>query len=373
VPTTNRFPFPRSGDYADYLRRFGFTGASISGGEPLLTFERTLRYIAAVRGAMGEGFPIWLYTNGTLLDRERVGALVGAGLSEIRFDIGAVGYDLGAVAMAAGRVPCVTVEIPAVPEDRERLCRLLPVMAAEGVGHLNLHQLRVTPHNLERMRARRYTFLHGKKVTVLESELCALAVMESAAERGVALPIHYCSYVYKDRYQGLSARLRWAPFIAKDDESITANGFIRSLSAAGDPSVVSLAAARLRERGADPARWRLSGRGDRLFFHGSLWPLVDGFGLAFQAAYHRAVSGPGLSYRSPFTEVTVNAGTRLYVERHPEGPPIRLAGGRRKGFVRSVLERCEGEACRSWEAGEDPEAGRILDLEYLRPGLQDFF
>jgi len=45
---------------------------SISGGEPLLTFDRTLRYIAAVRRCSGSAVHIWMYTNGTLATAERL-------------------------------------------------------------------------------------------------------------------------------------------------------------------------------------------------------------------------------------------------------------------------------------------------------------
>ena len=44
-PTTQTITFPNVEDYIDYLRTFGFKGVSISGGEPLLTFEKTVHFI----------------------------------------------------------------------------------------------------------------------------------------------------------------------------------------------------------------------------------------------------------------------------------------------------------------------------------------
>lgn len=114
---------------------------SISGGEPFLTFERSLAYIKAVRERMGEGIHIWLYTNGTRATRNKLRQLAAAGLNEIRFDIGAINYTLKKPAMAQGI-------IPAVPEEIERLKKLLVPMTAAGISHLDLHQLRLTPHNI---------------------------------------------------------------------------------------------------------------------------------------------------------------------------------------------------------------------------------
>jgi len=147
VPTTNLLTFPAPETYAEYAHRFGFNGVSISGGEPLLTYERAVAYLQAVRRKMGAAPHLWLYTNGTLVTAEKLTGLKAAGLNEIRFDISAVDYSLEKARLAADHIACVTVEIPAIPEDAQRLADLLPALSDAGVRHLNLHQLRLTPHN----------------------------------------------------------------------------------------------------------------------------------------------------------------------------------------------------------------------------------
>ena len=126
VPTTNTIEFSEPEEYVAYLEQFGFSGASISGGEPLLTPERSLAFVKAVKARFGSAMHVWLYTNGTLAQPEIIKALADAGLDEIRFDIGASRYDLKYLSYASGIIPTLTVEIPAVPEDREILKRLLP-------------------------------------------------------------------------------------------------------------------------------------------------------------------------------------------------------------------------------------------------------
>jgi len=275
-PLTNGIPFASPEDYAEYVALFGFTGASISGGEPLLTLDRTLAYIDAVRRRCGDAVHIWMYTNGTLLTREIAGELRSAGLGEIRFDIGATNYNLSKLQLAVGVMPTVTVEIPTVPEEEELLRDKLVEMAAMGVQHLNLHQLRLTPYNSRHLASRPYTFVHGENVTVLESELTALRLVRYAIEHGIDLPVNYCSFPYKRRFQHAAARRRGIPFVRADHEEVTEAGYLRALSA------------------------------------GSV-------------QYFEAVTLPGGIYRQPVVEIPLPSGRWIAVERRPVSAPIPAA------------------------------------------------
>ena len=93
LPTTNTLVFEKPADYVSYVDRFGFMGVSISGGEPFLTFDRTLDYLKALRQSRPD-LHLWMYTNGKLATVEKLRQLAAAGLNEIRFDISAFDYDL---------------------------------------------------------------------------------------------------------------------------------------------------------------------------------------------------------------------------------------------------------------------------------------
>lgn len=118
-PNESGLNFDNADDYVDYLEKFKFKGASFSGGEPLLEYEKVLTYIRKIRERLGRDIYIWLYTNGDLVDKNKLNTLKEAGLNEIRFDIAARNYDLKAAKMAIGIIDRVTVEIPAIPEDYE--------------------------------------------------------------------------------------------------------------------------------------------------------------------------------------------------------------------------------------------------------------
>ena len=100
-----------------------------------------------------------------------------------------------------------------------------------------------------RLTERQYTFLHGEKVTVLESELTALTLMQHVARRGIDLPVNYCSFVFKNRFQRAAARRRSALLMAKPHEDVTAGGYIRAICLVGDPPAIARLAERLAPGG----------------------------------------------------------------------------------------------------------------------------
>jgi pyruvate formate-lyase activating enzyme-like uncharacterized protein len=275
-PVTNGLAFTSPEDYAAYVTALGFSGVSISGGEPLMTPDLTLAYLSAVRKRCGDDVHLWLYTNGTLLTADLCSRLRDAGLDEIRFDLGAVRYNLKKLRLAVGCIPTVTVEIPAVPEDEELLKRKMFEMAEAGVNHLNLHQMRLTPYNFGPLTERGYTFLHGEKVTVLESELSALRMVRFGLEHGIPLPVNYCSFPYKRRFQHAAARRRAALTVCIFGEVVTEPGYLRTLSTTG-------------------------------------------------VRYCEAALLQNPSYRYPFEKIVLETGRALYLERRPLTPELELS------------------------------------------------
>jgi len=275
-PVTNGLAFTSPEEYAAYVAALGFSGVSISGGEPLMTPDLTLAYLNAVRKRCGANLHLWLYTNGTLLTADLCSRLRDAGLNEIRFDLGAVRYNLKKLRLAVGCIPTVTVEIPAVPEDEELLKLKMVEMAAAGVKHLNLHQMRLTPYNFGPLTERGYTFLHGEKVTLLESELCALRMVRFGLEQGIPLPVNYCSFPYKRRFQHAAARRRAALTVCTPGEVVTEAGYLRTLATSG-------------------------------------------------VRYCEAVLLQNPSYRYPFEKIVLETGRALYFERRPQMAELKLS------------------------------------------------
>ena len=229
LPSTQGLDFNDPLVYANYVNAFGFKGVSFSGGEPLLHFDKTLAYLKAVREHCAPDLYVWMYTNGILASEKYFQELAKNGLNEIRFDIGATGYQLSKVKLAKGIIPNVTIEIPAVPEELDKLKQLLPEIIDAGVTNLNLHQLRLTPHNAEKLISKGYTIVNAERPIVLESELAALELINFAQENELKIGINYCSFHFKNRFQKAGFRKMVAQKLYPNCE-ITENGFIREFT-----------------------------------------------------------------------------------------------------------------------------------------------
>ncbi|MFO8087381.1 MAG: radical SAM protein [Bacteroidales bacterium] len=225
-PTSQGLTFKTPEAYAEYINYFGFQGASFSGGEPLLFKEKTMAYIRELRHSCSPDLYIWIYTNGILGNASIYKKLGQAGLNEIRFDIGATGFSIEKLRGAAGFIPNVTIEIPAVPEEKEKLKSMIPEIINAGVTRINLHQMRLTPYNAPQLEKRNYTFIAAERPIVMESELAALEIMEYAREKGFNIGINYCSFYFKYRFQKAGYRKILAQRL-KPDAVLTECYYIR--------------------------------------------------------------------------------------------------------------------------------------------------
>ncbi len=131
--------------------------------------------------------------------------------------------------MHKGIIPNITIEIPAIPEEKDKLIRLLPEMEKLGVTNLNLHQLRLTHHNAANLINKGYTIVNVEKPIVLESELAALEIIEYANANSINIGINYCSFFFKHRFQKAGFRKQIADMLAPKEAMITQNGYIREL------------------------------------------------------------------------------------------------------------------------------------------------
>ncbi len=226
TPSTQALDFENPDDYANYINHFQFQGVSFSGGEPLLYFDRTLEYLKTVREKCNSNLYIWIYTNGILLDEDKLKKLASYNLNEIRFDIGAIGYKLDKVKLAKGLIPNITIEIPCIPEEKDRIIGMIPEMIEAGVTNLNLHHLRLTLFNAEKLVKRAYTIINAERPLVMESEIAALEIINKGREEGFDIGINYCSFHYKNRFQKAGYRTILTQKIFPDAR-ITENGYIR--------------------------------------------------------------------------------------------------------------------------------------------------
>ena len=220
-------------DIIEYIRINNLEGLSITGGEPLLKYNYLLKSIKTIKETFKDIY-MWLYTNGILLTEEKIILLKKAGLDEIRIDIAAVNYNLDKVKLASNHI-LTAVEFPAIPEDTLKLKKTIKNLALLNINHCNLIQLEMSIYNFEEFNKRNYhIYPTQESPVVIESELCALEIMEYAVSNNIDLPIHYCGFPYREKN-------RHPPPISKlkNYESLSKINYLRTISIDGVPLVLT--------------------------------------------------------------------------------------------------------------------------------------
>ncbi|MCD6428365.1 MAG: radical SAM protein [Desulfurococcales archaeon] len=131
----------------------GSKGVGITGGDPLIRLDRTIKIIKNLKDFFGSSFHIHLYTAGTLLKDEAMSKLVNAGLDEIRIHVINDG-SWRAVKLAVDYPVSVGIENPVIPGSMTELKNLILKAYSIGVGFVNLNELEFSEGNYVNLRLR---------------------------------------------------------------------------------------------------------------------------------------------------------------------------------------------------------------------------
>lgn len=182
---------------------------ALTGGEPLLYKEETIRFFQRAR----QNFPnvyTRLYTCGDHLERETLQAFKDAGMNEIRFSIrvedtvNAQRRTFDQIALAREYIPNVMVEMPVLPGSLESMKVILTELDRLGVFGINLLEFCFPFNNADEFRARGYrikarpfrvlyNYWYAGGLPVAGSEMDCLNLIEFALDEGLHLGVHFCS------------------------------------------------------------------------------------------------------------------------------------------------------------------------------------
>lgn len=372
-PVTSSLEFSNPNDYADYVKAFNIKGVSFSGGEPLMSFDRVLLFLKTLRAKVSHSLHIWMYTNGLLITEDKLKKLKDNGLDEIRFDISADTYRLGAMKKAIGLIPCVTVEIPAIPEDLKKTRPLIKELHEAGVNYLNLHQIRCSRFNKTRLMKRGYTFVNGAGVTVMETEMAALELIQYALDNNIPLPINYCSFTYRHQFQKAGAQRRNSLKIKAGHEDVTPTGLIRTLSICGTEDQLYPIHKHLLSKLENTSLWRLSKAGDQLFFNADVWPLINFSGVRLKVGYSGTSLKSSVSFHHPFKVISLNKRKKIVVERHPKHQGLFFEDGQIRQFYEKFINKNNSLSVDNDKNLAAEHFDEIKNFESFSPGLANYF
>ena len=373
LPRANRISMPGLETYIAFLRFFRFRGVAFSGGEPLLAFEDLVTWITRIKQEFGDGIYLWVYTNGDLVDQDKLQALHHAGLDEIRINIRARDYQLAPISLARKFIQTVTVEIPTIPEEVETLKEQIVDLHRLGVDHLNLHQLFANQVNYRSLAERSYTFLPlvGTASPVLESEITALRLLLFALENQIDLPINYCSLVYRTRYDELAHRRRAASLSKRDHDTVAETGLLRRLSIGGPPGHIRRIHAALEADGHSSALWRVTDDGTSLIFHPTLLASSqlqrEMVNLEYYVAELHDGGAAPTDQSGSSMQVHIGPDLDLRVEERLASTPVTLPGAELAACLASAAA---AEPPVAGTASMNPCPGPLHSAEQMPRGLQ---
>jgi pyruvate formate-lyase activating enzyme-like uncharacterized protein len=211
-------------------------GTGITGGDPILKLNRTIKYTKLLKDFFGKDHHIHLYTNGRYANEEVLMKLKEAGLDELRFHPQKEDWKKIELAIKLGLY--TGAEVPAIPRNEEWIRELVLYLVHVKAGFLNLNQLEFCPQNAYQLKQRGFILKKDNMAAVHGSEEVAYSVMRWADREGIDLPIHYCSSVMKDTVQTKNRLIRRGKNIARPYEEILSDGLLGKLiirPTCGDP------------------------------------------------------------------------------------------------------------------------------------------
>jgi len=207
VVYANEWPEPNDEEIIKEARLCEAKGAGITGGDPLVTLEKTTRLIRLLKSEFGKSFHIHLYTPLTLVTPERLDALRDAGLDEIRFHPDLEKPDRWQkISLAQGSDWDVGIEIPAIP-GKEKETRDLIRIASPFVKFFNLNELEYSDTNSQGLSKEGFVTKDDLSYGISGSERMAKGILEWATEQKIEKQFHYCTAKLKDGVQ-LARRIR---------------------------------------------------------------------------------------------------------------------------------------------------------------------
>ena len=203
----------------------GAKGTGITGGDPLMAMERTLRYMRLLKERFGPGHHIHLYT--ATVDRQKYLRLQEAGLDELRIhppiELWLRLEGLGLADALEGLDMKVGFEVPVIPGDLEGLLSICRHAADLGLDFVNLNELEVSETNCQALLGRGFHARSDVSSAMQGSMETAWQVME---EMGDLVPVHFCSSSFKDQVQLRERLKRRAKRTARPMDLITSEGMV---------------------------------------------------------------------------------------------------------------------------------------------------
>jgi len=219
----NENPSTNPKDIIGEAKLIGATGAGLTGGDPLLKIDRTLRYIKLLKKEFGSDFHIHLYTSGKNTTPQVLSRFYKAGLDEIRFHPSK--NDWGKIKDALEFDWSVGVEIPVLPKEIKETKKFITYLDEIGVDFLNLNEFETSYTNVESVELKGYKTRDDLSFSIAGVKKSADQLLKFCSEK-TRLRVHYCTVKLKDKFQIGNRLKRRAKNTKKSYDYVTEEGLL---------------------------------------------------------------------------------------------------------------------------------------------------
>ncbi len=204
VMYANERPCKDLKEITDEIKISKSNGAGITGGDPLLVLDRTIKLIKELK--KDKNFHIHLYTSLNLVTKENMKRLYDSGLDEIRFHPDFNDSKLWDRIKYANLPWKKGVEIPIIPSYENKTKKLIKFISPH-IDFLNLNELEMSDTNSNKLLEKNYKCKTNLSYAIKGSEELALKLLKWMKLSFPKLKVHYCTAKLKDAVQ-LANRLK---------------------------------------------------------------------------------------------------------------------------------------------------------------------
>ncbi|MBS3139664.1 radical SAM protein [Candidatus Woesearchaeota archaeon] len=176
-------------------------GAGITGGDPLMSRKRTVRYIQELKKTFGSSFHLHLYTSLNLATEPALKELAEAGLDEIRFHLDLEDQQFWKNLILAGKFPWkIGVEIPCIPTKIAEMKRVADFIQGQ-VDFFNLNELERADNRRSQLDLKGMKTIHQFSYAVRGSVDAGKEIMAYVREQKYSYTVHLCTAKLKEKVQ----------------------------------------------------------------------------------------------------------------------------------------------------------------------------
>ena len=196
-------------DFLEEIKQSNATSMGITGGDPLLFLNRTIKYAKTAKKAFGKKFHIHIYLPTMFVNKNNLKKLAKY-IDEVRFnpEFSAIenkeliNIDLEKIKLASlyWKKQNIGIELPMIPDRKKDFLDLI-IKASPFIGFVNLNEFELSETNMNKV-TKKYKLNEGGYV-IKESKSAGIWLLKQLKKQKQTnnLKVHFCTAELKNNHQ----------------------------------------------------------------------------------------------------------------------------------------------------------------------------